>query len=240
MKKKKKQNSSRLVLQAELCKTSEEGEAFWGWGCMWAVGCRCEEGPLPPLCFGCDAAGCSGCALQLLSTDSQVLHTAWLLCVQPVWAAGSKIESRCKKPLEGLLLITVTSSPQQRLNSWMDLFSYVNAFSINTYFVEETKKYLWGWCVLLLIDGSPLVSRLVVTQVSCEQGHQRMTFHNPNIPKSQHPAPRARSAHWYNETRMWFLNLAKSESQRKYPTATDLLGENFPPYCKSEVTSSHV
>jgi len=26
----------------------------------------------------------------------------------------------------------------------MDLFSYVNAFSINTYFVEETKKYLWG------------------------------------------------------------------------------------------------
>lgn len=63
---------------------------------------------------------------------------------QPVWAARSKIESRCKKPLETLLLITVISSPQQRLNSWMDLFSYVNTFSINTYFVEETKKYLWG------------------------------------------------------------------------------------------------
>lgn len=63
---------------------------------------------------------------------------------QPVWAARSKIESRCKKPLETLLLITVISSPQQRLNSWMDLFSYVNTFSINTYFVEETKKISVG------------------------------------------------------------------------------------------------
>lgn len=81
---KKKKNSSQSVLQAELYKTSEEGEGFGGWGCMQAVGCRCEEGPLPPICFGCDAAGCSGCALGLLSTDGQVLHTAQLLSAQPV------------------------------------------------------------------------------------------------------------------------------------------------------------